>query len=94
MENLVSPSFHNKISLSLVAGAGIAPASQGYGPRMVLLHYPAYHPFFWIPLDYILHAKINQDYVKLNSKLIVLYEVKITKSNLIDSKRSLRLFQG
>ena len=25
----------------LVAGAGIAPASQGYGPRMVLLHYPA-----------------------------------------------------
>ena len=26
-----------------VAGAGIAPASQGYGPRMVLLHYPAYH---------------------------------------------------
>lgn len=25
----------------LVAGPGFAPGSQGYGPRMVLLHYPA-----------------------------------------------------
>ena len=34
------------IRFLLVAGAGIAPASQGYGPRMVLLHYPAYHPLY------------------------------------------------